>query len=116
MVDASVVAAKRTHADYGNVDEVVSQFSVLRWPVARRPVDLTTKNCRSVSKRCDRAMLGSENESSRLHFFQQRDLARVVKLVLDDSTKRIEKVVIAFGLARDSILQPRIGEGRNCLH
>jgi hypothetical protein len=43
MVDASVVGAKRTHADYGNVDEVVSQFSVLRWPVANRPVDLTTK-------------------------------------------------------------------------
>jgi hypothetical protein len=27
VVDASVVAAKCTHADYGNVDEVVSQFS-----------------------------------------------------------------------------------------
>src|SRR5580693_259731 len=46
VVDASVVAAKCTHADYGNVDEVVSQFSVLSWPVARRPVDLTTKDCR----------------------------------------------------------------------
>jgi hypothetical protein len=28
VVNASVVAAKCTHADYGNVNEVVSQFSV----------------------------------------------------------------------------------------
>jgi hypothetical protein len=46
VVDASVVAPKCTHANYGNVDEVVRQFSVLSWPVARRPVDLTTKDCR----------------------------------------------------------------------
>src|SRR5579863_2032676 len=53
VVDACMVAAKYTDADYGNVDEVVSQFSVLSWPVARRPVDLTTKNCRWVSRcRC----------------------------------------------------------------
>jgi hypothetical protein len=67
VVDASVVAAKCTHADYGNVDEVVSQFSVLSWPVARRPVDLTTKDCRFGQRA---SMLRSETESSRLRFFQ----------------------------------------------
>jgi hypothetical protein len=44
VVNASVVAAKRAHANHGDVDEVVSgQLPVLDWPVAGRPVDLITK-------------------------------------------------------------------------
>jgi len=44
MVDASVVSAKRAHANHRNVGEVVSsQLSVLKWLVAGRPVDLITK-------------------------------------------------------------------------
>jgi hypothetical protein len=44
VINASVIAAKRAHANYGDVNEVVSgQFSVLSRQVAGTPVDLITK-------------------------------------------------------------------------
>jgi len=43
MVNTGVVAAKRAHADHGNVDEVVGQLSVLNLQVVGRLVDLITK-------------------------------------------------------------------------
>jgi hypothetical protein len=47
VIDARVVAAKRAHANHGDVDEVSGcQFSVLGWLVAGGPVDLITKGRR----------------------------------------------------------------------
>ena len=37
VIDAGVVAAKGAHANHGDVNEVVSQFSVLGRQVAGRP-------------------------------------------------------------------------------
>ncbi len=45
MVYASVVAAEGAHADHGDVNKITGcQFSVLSWLVARRLVDLITKD------------------------------------------------------------------------
>jgi len=41
-----------------------------------------------------------------LRLFEQCNLACVVELVLDDPAERIEEIVIAFGLALNSFLQP----------
>jgi hypothetical protein len=43
MVDTRVIAAKRAHANYGHVNEVVGQSSVLNLRVVGRLVDLITK-------------------------------------------------------------------------
>src|SRR5690349_21846595 len=47
----------------------------------------------------------------RLELLQHRDLAGVVELVLHDAAEHVKKIVILLGLARNLVLQTRVGKG-----
>ncbi len=47
----------------------------------------------------------------RLELLQQGNLACVVELVLHDAAEHVKKVVIVLRLARNLVLQARVGKG-----
>ena len=100
MVNTGVVATKGAHADDRDVSESIVAVVSSQLQIAGRPVDLITK-----ARWLDRAL------SSRSRLLQQCDLACMVKLVLDDPTEQVEKVVITLGLAWNLLVQARIREG-----